>query len=63
MIPTNYEAMIGKSVVIIEVNPDSKVSGVCKIGDVMWTIDAKHDIALGETLKITGVEGNRLKAE
>lgn len=63
MIPTNYEAMIGKSVVIIEVDKDSKTTGVCKIGDVMWTIDAKHDITLGESLKITGVEGNRLKAE
>lgn len=58
-VKTNYESLVGKSVTVFKVMEDPKI-GLCKIGDVIWTVQADQNLTLGQAVTVSSVEGNRL---
>jgi membrane protein implicated in regulation of membrane protease activity len=60
-VPTNAEANIGKSVKLLDDTADG--CATAKLNDIVWTVVCESDCKKGETVEITGIDGNKLLAK
>jgi membrane protein implicated in regulation of membrane protease activity len=58
--PTNFEAMIGKKVEVVEAIPGGSGTGVVKVWGERWNARADHETPVGATVIINAIEGTVL---